>query len=74
MGRILRIGFLRFTLQYGVLYWGVSTYVVWVALMLFTSGFHLLPRIGVALPFFLVGGAVWGASMWSWALWKSRRL
>ncbi len=55
----------HFILLFGVLFWGLSTAVLWAALMTAMHGPQMLPAV---LPFaaigFPIGGYFWGALMW----------
>lgn len=55
----------HFILLFGVLFWGLSTAIMWAALMTAMHGPQMLPSV---LPFALIGfpagGYLWGALMW----------
>jgi len=65
----------RFILVSGVMFWGLSTAILWTILMTATQGWSILPS---ALPFaligFPIGGYFWGAFMWWFAEIAYRRI
>ena len=57
-------GPLRFILLRGVLGWGVTTAVLWCALMALFTEKDWVQLMTVALVGFPAGGVVWGTVMW----------
>lgn len=62
--KIRERGPLRFILLRGVLGWGVTTAVLWCALMALFTDKDWVQLMTVALVGFPVGGVVWGTVMW----------
>lgn len=65
--RLLTIGRSRFIWTRGVLGWGVTTAVLFAAVMAWSREMNLgmfLVTLGIALVLFPAGGFVWGALMW----------
>ena len=67
-------GPLHFILLRGVLGWGVTTAILWCALMAVFTDKGRAQLLVVALIGFPIGGVVWGAAMWYIAERKFARL
>ena len=65
--RMMEQGPLRFILIRGVLYWGVTTALIFSLIMTFISPDEtFLEILSSAIITFPLGGIVWGAAMWWW--------
>ena len=68
-----KIGFLRYVLVYGVLFWGGLSGVLFSVMKVLTEpSIAFLSSVTYALPIFMVGGIFFGASMWRVREWQYR--